>query len=158
MMFKIAFRSVFRNFRRSLTTMLTIAVGAAAMLVFAAYALYDIYVLQTSTVQRGGHLTVFAKGYFDFGSGDPAIWGIADYAAVVRLIRNDPVLARLTAVVTPVQFLGGIAENPKTAAREPSSPPALCPPIRRAWSAGTNLASAKRWKAPRFAATMFRAV
>jgi putative ABC transport system permease protein len=113
MMFKIAFRSIFRNYRRSLTTMLTIAVGAAAMLVFAAYALYDVYVLQTTAVERGGHLTVYSKGYFDFGSGDPAIWGIADYESVARLIRSDPVLKPLTAVVTPVQFLGGVAENPE---------------------------------------------
>jgi putative ABC transport system permease protein len=112
MMFKIAFRSIFRNARRSLTTTLTIGVGAAAMLIFAAYSLYDVYVLQTTTIERGGHLTVFRKGYFDFGSGDPAIWGVGDYANVVRLIRNDPVLAPLTAVVTPIQELGGIAENP----------------------------------------------
>jgi putative ABC transport system permease protein len=112
MMFKIAFRSIFRNARRSLTTTLTIGIGAAAMLIFAAYSIYDVYVLQTTTIERGGHLTVFRKGYFDFGSGDPAIWGVGDYARVVRLIRNDPVLATLTAVVTPIQELGGIAENP----------------------------------------------
>ncbi|MGN6147545.1 MAG: ABC transporter permease, partial [Rhizomicrobium sp.] len=112
MMFRIAFRSIFRNARRSLTTMLTIAIGAAAMLIFAAYALYDVYILQTTTVERGGHLTVFARGYSDFGSGDPALWGIGDYANVIRLIKADPVLSRLSAVVTPVQFLGGIAENP----------------------------------------------
>jgi putative ABC transport system permease protein len=114
MMFKIAFRSIFRNARRSLTTTLTIGIGAAAMLIFAAYSLYDVYVLQTTTIERGGHLTVFRKGYFDFGSGDPAIWGVGDYAHVVRLIRTDPVLAPLTAVVTPIQGLGGIAENPGT--------------------------------------------
>jgi putative ABC transport system permease protein len=116
MTFKIAFRSIFRNTRRSLTTMLTIAVGAAALLVFAAYALYDVYVLQTTTVERGGHLTVYAKGYSDFGSGNPAIWGIADYEKVIALIKADPALRRLTAVVTPVQYLGGIAENPETGA------------------------------------------
>jgi putative ABC transport system permease protein len=113
-MFKIAFRSIFRNTRRSLTTLLTIAIGTAALLVFAAYALYDVYILQTSTVQRGGHLTVYVKGFFDFGSGDPAIWGIPDYAAVVELIKRDAVLEPLTAVTTPMQGLGGIAENPES--------------------------------------------
>ena len=111
-MFKIAFRSIFRNARRSLTTMLTIAIGTAALLVFAAYALYDVYILQTATVQRGGHLTVYHKGFFDFGSGDPALWGIPDHASVIELIKDDGVLKPLTAVVTPVQGLGGIAENP----------------------------------------------
>jgi len=114
MTFTIALRNIFRNARRSLTTMLTIAVGGAAMLVFAAYALYDVYVVQTTTVQRGGHLTVYHKGYFDFGSGDPAIWGIADYESVARIIRGDPVMSKLARVVTPVQFLGGIAENPQS--------------------------------------------
>jgi len=112
MMFKIAFRSIFRNSRRSIMTMLTIAVGVAAMLVFGAYAMYDVYVLQTSTVERGGQLTVFRKGYLDFGTGNPAIWGIADYRSVLTLIRHDPVLTPLVAVVTPVQYLGGIASNP----------------------------------------------
>ncbi|HEY1927425.1 MAG TPA: FtsX-like permease family protein [Caulobacteraceae bacterium] len=112
MIFKIAFRSIFRNARRSLTTTLTIGIGAAAMLIFAAYSLYDVYVLQTTAVERGGHLTVYRHGYFDFGSSDPAIWGVGDYANVIRLIKNDPVLARLTAVVTPIQALAGIAENP----------------------------------------------
>src|SRR5580698_10454882 len=106
LMFKIAFRSIFRNSRRSLTTLLTIAIGAAALLVFAAYALYDVYILQTSTVQRGGHLTVYVKGFFDFGSGDPAIWGIPEYAGVVHLIRSDAVLEPLMAVITPMQGLG----------------------------------------------------
>jgi putative ABC transport system permease protein len=114
MMFKIAFRSIFRNARRSLATALTIAVGATALLIFAGYALYDIYILQTVAVERGGHLTVFSKGYLDFGSGDPAIWGIGDYPRIIRLIKADPVLSRLIAVVTPVQYLGGIAENPAT--------------------------------------------
>jgi len=71
MMFKIAFRSIFRNTRRSLTTMLTIAIGTAATLVFGAYTIYVTYGLQTSTVERVGHLTVYRKGYFDFGSGNP---------------------------------------------------------------------------------------
>jgi putative ABC transport system permease protein len=112
MMFKIAFRSIFRNSRRSIMTMLTIAVGGAAMLVFGAYAIYDVYVLQTSTVERGGHLAVFRKGYLDFGTGSPAIWGIDKYPSELTLIERDPVLATLVAVATPVQYLGGIAENP----------------------------------------------
>jgi putative ABC transport system permease protein len=37
---------------------------------------------------------------------------------VVRLIERDPVLAPLTTVVTPIQFLGGIAENPDTSSSQ----------------------------------------
>ncbi|HKD20665.1 MAG TPA: FtsX-like permease family protein [Rhizomicrobium sp.] len=111
MMFKIAFRSIFRNTRRSLTTMLTIAIGTAATLVFGAYTVYVTYGLQTATVDRVGHLTVYRQGYFDFGSGNPAIWGIPHYQDVQQLIENDPVLKPLIAVATPMQALAGIASN-----------------------------------------------
>jgi putative ABC transport system permease protein len=111
MIFKIAFRSIFRNTRRSLTTMLTIAIGTAATLVFGAYTVYVVYGLQTSAVDRVGHLTVYRRGYFDFGSGNPAIWGIPRYNAVLKMITTDPVLRPLIAVATPVQYMAGIASN-----------------------------------------------
>ena len=111
MMFKIAFRSIFRNTRRSLTTTLTIAIGTAATLIFGAYTIYVTYGLQTGTVQRTGHLTVYRAGYFDFGSGNPAIWGISHYDSLLATIRRDPVLAPLIAVASPVQSLAGIAGN-----------------------------------------------
>jgi putative ABC transport system permease protein len=111
MIFKIAFRSIFRNTRRSLTTMATIAIGAVAILVFGAFTLYTTYGLQTATVQRLGHLTVYRSGYFNFGTGNPANWGIGGYPSVVALIRNDEILRPMVAVVTPTQALSGIAGN-----------------------------------------------
>jgi len=111
MMFKVAFRSIFRNSRRSVATMATIAIGATAMLVFGAYTIYVTYGLQTSAVERLGHLTISRAGYFDFGTGDPAAWGIAHYDAVAKLIETDPVLGPLVTVVTPVQAVAGIAGN-----------------------------------------------
>src|SRR5215467_2337973 len=95
MLFKIASRSIFRNTRRSLTTMLTIAIGTAATLIFGAYVSFTTYGIQTSTVQRLGHLTIYRNGYFDFGSGNPAIWGIPHYRSLLDLISRDPVLAPL---------------------------------------------------------------
>ena len=106
---KIAFRSSFRNTRRSAATLATIALGATAVLVFGAYITYIEYGVQTGAVQRTGHLQVFRSGYFAFGTGAPAAWGISQYPAIMDLIRSDPVLGRLSTVVTPIQSLSGIA-------------------------------------------------
>jgi len=108
---KIAFRNIFRNTRRSLTTLSTIAIGATAVLVFGAYITYIQYGVQTGAVQRTGHLQVFHNGYFNYGTAAPADWGIDGYQDVLRLVREDPELKQLTAVVTPIQSLAGIAGN-----------------------------------------------
>lgn len=108
---KVAFRNIFRNTRRSLTTLSTIAMGATAVLVFGAYVTYIQYGVQTGAVQRTGHLQVFRNGYFNYGTAAPADWAIDSYQDVVRLIREDAELRQLTAVVTPIQSLAGIAGN-----------------------------------------------
>jgi putative ABC transport system permease protein len=108
---KVAFRNIFRNTRRSLATLSTIAIGGAAVLVFGAYITYIQYGVQTNAVQRTGHLQIFRKGYFALGAAAPAAWAIPDYQAVLRLVREDSFLKPLTAVATPIQPVAGIAGN-----------------------------------------------
>ncbi len=62
-------------------------------------------------MQNVGHLTVFRKGYFDYGAGDPAAFGIADYEGVMRLIADDPEIKLALRVVTPTVSLTGIIGN-----------------------------------------------
>jgi putative ABC transport system permease protein len=111
LMLKIAFRNIFRNARRSVATLSTIAIGATAILVFGAYVTYIALGVQTGAVQSNGHLQVFKNGYFTYGSGAPAAWGIHDYQAVLSTLQSDPVLKPLVAVMTPIQALAGIAGN-----------------------------------------------
>lgn len=111
MTFKIAFRNIFRNRRRSLMTMSAIAVGGVAALIFGGYMVYTILGFQTITVQRAGHLTVFRDGYFNFGTGNPAAYGIAEYKELLALVRDDPVLKPLVVVATPTLSVFGIAGN-----------------------------------------------
>ena len=108
---KIAFRNIFRNTRRSLTTLSTIAIGAAAVLVFGAYVTYIAYGVETNAVQRTGHFQVFRNGYFNFGAAAPGAWGMDNYENVLKLIKSDADLKPLSAVVTPIQSLSGIAGN-----------------------------------------------
>jgi putative ABC transport system permease protein len=111
LLWKIALRNILRNRRRSLMTGSAVAAGALAMLLFGGFAAYIFAGLETGNVQRIGHLTVFRNGYFLFGSGNPAAYGIDRYQSVIDLIRNDPALQSMVAVITPTQSLTGIAGN-----------------------------------------------
>ena len=111
LVFKIALRNILRNRRRSLMTGSAVAAGALATLLFGGFVAYIFAGLETNNVQRIGHLTVFHKGYFLFGAGDPAGYGIDHYQDVMTLIGNDPVLRPMINVMTPTQSLVGIAGN-----------------------------------------------
>ena len=111
MLFKIGFRNILRNGRRSLMTASAIAVGAVAMILFGEYNDFAFLGLQTQAVSHGGHLSVFKKGYFDFGSGNPTGYSISNYRKVMTLIEEDPVLKPMVNVVTPTVSLFGIAGN-----------------------------------------------
>ena len=110
-LFKTAARNILRNARRSLMTGSAVAAGALAMMVFGGFASYIFAALETSNVQRVGHVSVFRKGYFLFGSGNPATYGISDYKRVMELIARDAALKPLINVITPTQSLVGIAGN-----------------------------------------------
>jgi putative ABC transport system permease protein len=111
LLLKVAFRNILRNRRRSAMTGSAVAVGALALLVFGAFTTYLFASFQTNLVQRIGHLTVFEKGYFLFGAGNPAAYGIGHYQRVMDLIVNDPDLKQMIAVITPTQSVVGIAGN-----------------------------------------------
>ena len=111
MLFKIAFRNILRNGRRSLMTGAAIAVGAIALIMFGEYIGYMVRGMETGTVRGGGHISVFHKGYFEFGDGNPAGYSISGYKKVMDLIKNDPVLKPMLTVVTPHVSLFGIAGN-----------------------------------------------
>jgi putative ABC transport system permease protein len=111
LLLKIASRNILRNRRRSLMTGSAVAAGALAMLLFGGFATYIFAGLETNNVQRIGHLSVFRTGYFLFGAGNPAAYGIANYREVMKLIDGDPVLHPMINVLTPNQALVGIAGN-----------------------------------------------
>ncbi len=111
MLFKIAFRNILRNGRRSAMTLLAIAVGSIAVVLFGEFVAFIRAGLETNAVQNVGHLTVFRTGYFDYGAGNPAAFGIEGYENVIRLIKSDPEVGPTLNVVTPTVSLSGIAGN-----------------------------------------------
>ena len=111
MLFKLAFRNILRNRRRSVMSIGAIAVGAIAMVLFGGFVALIILGVQTDTVRRAGHLAIYRNGFFTFGSGNPAAWGMQGYRDVLEMVRADPVLAPMTVVATPTVALFGIAGN-----------------------------------------------
>jgi putative ABC transport system permease protein len=111
LLFKIVLRNILRNRRRSIMTGSAVAAGSLALLLFGGFTSYIFAGLETGNVQRNGHLTVFHSGYFLFGEGNPAAYGIPDYRGIMRLIHEDPVLRPMINILTPTQSVVGIAGN-----------------------------------------------
>lgn len=107
----MAFRNIVRNSRRSLMTIAAIAVGAVSMVIFGEFMGYVTKAFQTNTVEHFGHITLFRQGYFDFGAGNPAAYGIDRYQEVIRTVQTDATVGPLINVVTPTVSLFGIAGN-----------------------------------------------
>lgn len=107
----IAWRNVRRNGRRSVLTLLALAVGSSAILMFGGYVNDTIQGLQTATVRQLGHLQIVPKDYLDFGRGDPEKFSISRYEELLQTLRNDSVLAPMLAIATPTLDVEGVAGN-----------------------------------------------
>ncbi len=107
----LAWRNVMRNGRRTSITLMTIALGGAALLLLGALMSYIVLEFQTSTVRRTGHLALFKDGYFKYGAGNPSAYGISNYEAVLTALRDDPKIKPHLAVATPTQMIAGVAGN-----------------------------------------------
>jgi putative ABC transport system permease protein len=111
MLLKTAARNIRRNSRRSFMTGSAVAAGALAMTLFGGFVSNIFAGLETTNVQRVGHFSVFRTGYFLFGSGNPAAYGIDHYQRVSDLLSQDPVIGPRLNVITPTQSLVGVAGN-----------------------------------------------
>lgn len=111
MTLNLAIRNLLRNQRRSLATLLAMAIGAAAILLFGGFSGNINYEMHTRNVQRGGHLQVQHRDFFLYGSGNPTAYGIADHQKILDAIKNDDVLKEMVLVATPTLQFGGIAGN-----------------------------------------------
>lgn len=103
----LALRNLLRNRRRSVATLLALAIGAASLLLFGGYIANIRYSLQSAYVRTGGHLQIQHRDFFLYGNGNPTAYGIANYDKLLKIIRDDPVLKDMVLVATPtLQFLG----------------------------------------------------
>ena len=111
MTLSLAVRNLLRNRRRSLATLLAMAIGSTAILLFGGYSANINYTMHTEYVQSGGHLQIQHRDFYLYGSGNPTAYAIADYTKIMADIKNDEVLKGMVQVMTPTLQFGGIAGN-----------------------------------------------
>jgi len=107
---KIAFRNTLRNKRRTLLSVLAIAIGGFASLLIGSFVSSVNQGIQTGVARSSGHLHIHKNGYFDFGSGTVGEYDIENYEAIISQIKKDS-LATYINVITPTLTIGGIAGN-----------------------------------------------
>ena len=111
MTLNLAVRNLLRNRRRSLATLLAMAIGSTSILLFGGFSANINYMMHTHHVQTSGHLQIQHDDFYLYGSGNPTAYGITDYARIIADIQNDEVLRNMVLVVTPNLQFGGIAAN-----------------------------------------------
>lgn len=111
MTLSLALRNLLRNRRRSLATLLAMAIGSTSILLFGGFSGNINLEMHTRIVQRGGHLQIQHRDFYLYGSGNPSAYGINDYTQILADIQNDEVLKKMALVVTPTLQFGGIAGN-----------------------------------------------
>jgi len=111
MTLSLAIRNLLRNRRRSLATLLAMAIGCTAILLFGGFSKNINLEMHSRIVQRGGHLKIQHRDFYLYGSGNPIAYGMTDYQKILVAIRTDDVLKHLVVVATPTLEFGGIAGN-----------------------------------------------
>ena len=109
--FQFAFRNVFRNTRRSLITLIAIAVGFMAINLFGGY-IANIYEGMREGAIYGeglGHLTIFKKGFLIEGKIDPTKYMITaeERAAIEGVVAKNPAVVK----VIPKMSAAGLISN-----------------------------------------------
>ena len=108
---KIAARSVFRNKRRTVITLLSIIFGCVAIIVFGGFVDYSMWGLRESTIHsRLGHLQVYKKGYSEKGGTNPLAYTIEDYPRIRSIIEDEDHVDFVTSRLEFSGLIGG-AEN-----------------------------------------------
>lgn len=108
---RLALRNILRNKRRSLVTLLAIAVGFAAISLFRGYASNMYSGLETMAI-RGeglGHLTIFKAGWLENGKLDPEkyMFSKGEIEHISKIVTGE----REVVLATPQINLSGIVSN-----------------------------------------------
>lgn len=107
-----AYKNIIRNLRRSLITMLIIAVGTASALITSGFILYTYDSLQEISTRDSGHIVIAHKDYFDKEEETPLQYGLADHKSIKQQIEQQD--EEIDMVIPRLQFSGLITNGNKS--------------------------------------------
>ncbi len=107
-------RNLWRNRRRSLVTILAVALGCGGLILFGGYVSWAFRGVEMQTVASYGHVQIYKKGYYEHGIGNPADYALDNYEELKRLLLEDPVIGPSLELVTGQLVFNGIASSAKT--------------------------------------------
>ncbi len=111
---KLALRNIARHKKRSLVTIMTIALGFTALGVIGGIVnnIFSRLKEQAIVGEKLGHLTLAKKGYFEYGKMNPEkyVWSNSDLENVLKIIRNHQEVE----IATPRLSLFGVVSNGKS--------------------------------------------
>lgn len=109
----LAFRNVFRNRRRTLLTLMIVAVGVAALLLAGGFFAYLFRGLREVTIRNGlGHLQVYNARFFEQEEKRVLEHGFEDYRQAAALTLDTP---HVLGVAPRIEFFGIVSNGMKSA-------------------------------------------
>jgi putative ABC transport system permease protein len=137
---KLAIRNLFRNWRRSLFTIIAIGLGFVAVNALGGFTAYVFSGLQDSYIygEGNGHLTIFKAGFLDKGKLDPLKYLIneQEVKAIRQILSTHPEIV----LATPQLQISGMLSNGQVssifiaAGRVPSAVAAIADHAKKASS------------------------
>ena len=111
MFWELAVRNVLRNKRRSLATVLAIALSCGGLMLFGGYVVWAHLASETHATTMTGHLQLFKAGYRLKGAGNPAAFAIENFQEIQRQLRGDEVIGPLLEMVTGQLLVQGMISS-----------------------------------------------
>lgn len=104
---RLAWRNILRNRRRSLVTIAIATVGCMSVLVASGFALNTYGQLEEGAAHEFGHITVASKDYFAHSEDTPMQFGMTDHQALQEKLSRNPHIVR----TLPRVSLSGLISN-----------------------------------------------
>jgi putative ABC transport system permease protein len=112
MLLRLAFRSIFRNRRRSAITLMVIVFGAIGIILFGGYKAITFRNLRESTIRnRLGHLQIFAAGYAKAEAQKPLQYALSNAEEIRRTVEKDP---RVKTTAAQISLMGLVSNGEKS--------------------------------------------